>query len=136
MKRMYVDRRIFHLLLHYYFIDRNFKRKCTFSKILEHPETTENIEMQLITHDIDEKQIDLSQHHSGQSIQCEEKYPNQRYYLNSPSRVDKVVQHFKTSSMNKCQNSQGESDTNITDSGDKEINVSSEESEWYDICKK
>ncbi|EFN62617.1 SUMO-conjugating enzyme UBC9 [Camponotus floridanus] len=97
------------------------------TNILEHPETIENIEMQLVTHDIDEKQIDLSQHHSGQSIQCEEKYPNQRYYLNSPSRVDKVVQHFKTSSMNKCQNSQGESDTNIMDSGDKEINVSSEE---------
>lgn len=85
--------------------------------------------MQLVTHDIDEEQIDLSQHHSEQSIQCEEKYPDQRYHLNSPPRVDKVIQHFKTSSMNKCQNSQGESDTNVMNSGDKGIDASSEESE-------
>ncbi|CAL1688174.1 unnamed protein product [Lasius platythorax] len=94
---------------------------------LEHLETTENFEMQLMTHDIDDKQMNLSQHHSEQSIQCEENYPGQRYHLNSPPRVDKVVQFFKTSSMNKCQNSQGESDTNVTNSGDKGIDGSSEE---------
>lgn len=126
---MYVDPDILHLLSHCYFIDQNFKRKHAFSKILEHPEITENVEMQLMTHDIDEKQIELSQHHSEQSIQCEMKYPDQRYHLNSPSRVDKVIQHFKTSSTNKCQNSQGESDMNVTDSSDKGIDVSSEESE-------
>ncbi|KAM0732948.1 hypothetical protein ACS0PU_001109 [Formica fusca] len=97
------------------------------TNILEHPEITENVEMQLMTHDIDEKQIELSQHHSEQSIQCEMKYPDQRYHLNSPSRVDKVIQHFKTSSTNKCQNSQGESDMNVTDRSDKGIDVSSEE---------
>lgn len=85
--------------------------------------------MQLMSHDIDDKQMNLSQHHSEQSIQCEENYPGQRYHLNSPPRVDKVVQYFKTSSMNKCQNSQGESDTNVTNSGDKGIDGSSEESE-------
>lgn len=85
--------------------------------------------MQLMMHDIDEKQVDLSEYHSEQSVQCEENYPNQRYHLNSPPRVDKVVQYFKTSSMNKCQNSQGESDTNVIDSGDKGIDDSSEESE-------
>ncbi|XP_072752787.1 uncharacterized protein [Anoplolepis gracilipes] len=97
------------------------------TNVLEQPEIPENVEMQLTTQDIDEKQIDLSQHHSEQSNQCEEKYPDQRYHLNSPPRVDKVVQHFETSSMNKCQNSQGESDTNVTNSSDKGINVSSEE---------
>lgn len=119
---MYVDPHI--LCLCHIAILLRILNENTFSKILEHPETTENIEMQLMTHDIDEKQIELSQHHSEQSIQREKKYPDQRYYLNSPSRVEKIVQHFKTSSTNKCQNSLGESDTNVTDSSDKGIEES------------
>ncbi|XP_070170042.1 uncharacterized protein [Polyergus mexicanus] len=98
------------------------------TNIFERPEIMENVEMQLTTQgNIDERQIELSQHHSEQSIQREMKYPDQRYHSNSPSRVDKVIQHFKTSSTNKCQNSQGESDTNVTDSSDKGIGVSREE---------
>lgn len=128
---MYVDPHILYPC-HIVILSIKILNKNTLSKILEHPETTENIEVQLMTHDIDEKQIALSHHHSEQSIQREKKYPDQRYYLNSPSRVDrstKIVQHFKTNSTNKCQNSLGESDTNVTDSNDKGIDISSEESE-------
>lgn len=57
-----------------------------------------------------------------------EEYPNVGYHLNSPTGLDEVVQHFKTSST-KCRSSQGESDANVTGSGDKRIDVSSEESE-------
>ncbi|XP_014468042.1 PREDICTED: uncharacterized protein LOC106741004 [Dinoponera quadriceps] len=53
-----------------------------------------------------------------------EEYPSVGYHLNSP--LDEVVQHFKTSST-KCRSSQGESEPNVTDSGDKRIDVSSEE---------
>lgn len=100
-----------------------------FSKILEHRKATENVETHFTVHDIHEKRADLeSQHHSEQSIQCEKKHPCQGYHLNSPPRVDEVVQHFKTSSMNKCHNSQGKSDSNVKDNADKAIVVSSEES--------
>lgn len=103
---------------------------CLFSKISEHREATESVETQLMVHDIHEKQADLeTQHCSEQSIQYEKKHSCQGYHLNSPPRVDEVVQHFETSSMNKCHNSQGESDTNVKDNADKAIDISSEESE-------
>lgn len=74
---------------------------------------------------------------SEQSIPCEKEDPSQKYHLNSPPRLDEVVQHFKTGSTYKCHNSQGESDkANVTDSRDKGIDTSSKESEWCDICKK
>ncbi|XP_071627706.1 uncharacterized protein [Temnothorax longispinosus] len=95
-------------------------------------EHCEDAETQFMVHDIHEKQVDLeSQHCSEQSIQCEKKHPCQGYHLNSPSRVDEIVQHFKTSTMNKCDNSQEESKNNA----DKAIGISSEESEC-DIEKK
>ncbi|XP_024867226.1 uncharacterized protein LOC112451675 isoform X1 [Temnothorax curvispinosus] len=98
--------------------------RASFSKISEHREATENAETQFMVHDIHEKQVDLeSQHCSEQSIQCEKKHPCQGYHLNSPSRVDEIVQHFKTSTMNKCDNSQEESKNNA----DKAIGISSEE---------
>ncbi|XP_024867227.1 uncharacterized protein LOC112451675 isoform X2 [Temnothorax curvispinosus] len=94
------------------------------TNISEHREATENAETQFMVHDIHEKQVDLeSQHCSEQSIQCEKKHPCQGYHLNSPSRVDEIVQHFKTSTMNKCDNSQEESKNNA----DKAIGISSEE---------
>lgn len=100
---------------------------CLSSKISEHRETIENVETQITVHDMHEKPTDLeSQHYSEQSIQREKIHP---CHLNLPSRVDEVVQHFKTSSMNKCRNSQGESDANVKDSADKAIDDSSEKSE-------
>lgn len=100
-----------------------------FRKISEHREAAENTETQFM-HDIHEEQADLeSQHCSEQSIQCEKKHLCQGYHLNSPRRVEEVVQHFKMSPMNKCHNSQGKSDTNVKDNADKVVGVSSEESE-------
>ncbi|XP_071554139.1 uncharacterized protein [Temnothorax nylanderi] len=94
------------------------------TNISEHREATENAETQFMVHDIHEKQADLeSLHCSEQSIQCEKKHPCQGYHLNSPSRVDEIVQHFKTSTMNKCDNSREES----KDNADKAIGISSEE---------
>ncbi|EFN75136.1 hypothetical protein EAI_15543 [Harpegnathos saltator] len=55
-----------------------------------------------------------------------EEHPDVGYHLNSAMRLDEVVQHFKTSST-KCQSSQGESDANVTDSGDKRIDAGSDE---------
>lgn len=106
----------------------NEKQTCAFfHKISEPREATENAETQFMAHDSHEKPADLeSQHYSEQSIQCEKKHPCQGYHLNSPPRVDEVVQHFKTSSMNKCHNSHGKSDTTVRDNA---IDVSSEESE-------
>lgn len=103
---------------------------CLLSKISEHRETIENAETQFMVNDIHEKQTDLEfQHCSEQSIQCEKKHPCQGYHLNSPPRVNEVVQHFKTNAMNKCHDSQEKSDTNVKDNADKAIGVSSEESE-------
>ncbi|XP_036139486.1 uncharacterized protein LOC118644632 isoform X2 [Monomorium pharaonis] len=94
----------------------------------EYCEATENVEAQFTVHDSHEKPADLeSRRCSEQSIQREKKHPCQGYHLNSPPTVDEVVQHFKTSSMNKCHNSQGESGTNVKDNADKAIGVSSEE---------
>ncbi|TGZ47415.1 Uncharacterized protein DBV15_00223 [Temnothorax longispinosus] len=59
----------------------------------------------------------------AEETNCEKKHPCQGYHLNSPSRVDEIVQHFKTSTMNKCDNSQEESKNNA----DKAIGISSEE---------
>lgn len=111
---------------------RKEKEKCFFPprKISEHREAAENTETQFMVHDIHEKQADLeSQLGSEQSIQCEKEHLCQGYHLNSPRRVEEVVQHFKMSSMNKCHNSQGKSDTNVKDNADKSVGVSSEESE-------
>ncbi|XP_011874961.1 PREDICTED: uncharacterized protein LOC105565951 isoform X2 [Vollenhovia emeryi] len=97
------------------------------TNISEHCDAPESAETQFMVHDIREKQADLEpQHCSEQSIQREKK-PCQEYHLNSPPRVDGVVQHFETSSMNKCHNSLGKSDTNVKDNADKAIGVSSEE---------
>lgn len=79
-------------------------------------------------HDINEKQVDLESQHYNESIQCEKKHAYQEYNLNSPLRVDEIAEHFKTSLMNKCHNSQEESNTNVKDN-DEAIVVSSEESE-------
>ncbi|KYQ54861.1 hypothetical protein ALC60_06202 [Trachymyrmex zeteki] len=92
----------------------------------EHREATENVETQLKVHDINEKQVDLESQHYNESIQCEKKHAYQEYNLNSPLRVDEIAEHFKTSLMNKCHNSQEESNTNVKDN-DEAIVVSSEE---------
>lgn len=84
--------------------------------------------------DIREKETEPeSQRGDEQSVRRKEQEQEreqrvEEYHLNSPTRLDEVVQHFKTSST-KCHNSQGESDANVTDSGDKRIDVNSEESE-------
>nr|XP_012220228.1 PREDICTED: uncharacterized protein LOC105671001 [Linepithema humile] len=99
------------------------------TNVSERPEATENIETQFM-HDIHEDiQVDLEfQQHSEQSIRREKEDPGQEYHLNSPPRLDEVVQHFKTSSTYKYRNSQGESDkANVEDSRDKRIDASSEE---------
>ncbi|XP_011057900.1 PREDICTED: uncharacterized protein LOC105148094 [Acromyrmex echinatior] len=99
------------------------------TNISEHYEVAENAtEMQLKMHDIHEKQMDLeSQYCNEQSIQCEKKHPYQEYNLNSPLRVDEIVEHFKTSSMNKCHNSQEKLNTNVKDNVDEAIGMNSEE---------
>ncbi|XP_011701129.1 PREDICTED: uncharacterized protein LOC105457897 isoform X2 [Wasmannia auropunctata] len=91
------------------------------TNISEHRDATESVEMQFMVHDIHAKQADLSQHCSEQSIQCEKKRPSQGYHLNSSRGVDGVVQHFKTSSMDKYHNSHGKSDTNVKNNADKAI---------------
>ncbi|XP_018060146.1 PREDICTED: uncharacterized protein LOC108694966 [Atta colombica] len=98
------------------------------TNISEHCEVTENVEMQLKVQNIHEKQVDLeSQHCNEQSIQCEKKHPYQEHNLNSPLRVDEIVEHFKTNSINKCHNFEEELNTNIKDNIDEAINMSSEE---------
>ncbi|KYN07632.1 hypothetical protein ALC62_01452 [Cyphomyrmex costatus] len=93
---------------------------------VQHREITENVETQLKVHDIHEKQTDLEfRRCNEQSIQYEKK--PQEYHLNSPLRIDDIVQHFETSSMNKCHNSQEESNTDIKDNVDEAIDVNSEE---------
>ncbi|KYN30970.1 hypothetical protein ALC56_14782 [Trachymyrmex septentrionalis] len=95
---------------------------------VQHCEATENVEMQLKVHDVHEKQVDLeSQYCNEQSIQCEKKHPYLEYNLNSPLRVDEIVEHFKTSSMNKCHSFQDESNTNVKDNVGEVIDMSSEE---------
>ncbi|KYN26763.1 hypothetical protein ALC57_03804 [Trachymyrmex cornetzi] len=95
---------------------------------VQHCEVTENVEMQLKVHDIHEKQVDLeSQYCSEQSIQCEKKHPYQEYNLNSPLKIDEIVEHFKASSMIRCHNFQEESNTNVKDNVDEAIDMSSEE---------
>lgn len=129
---MYVESHILRLLeLFAEHTTRYFKREDAFSQVSEGLEAIENIETQFMMHDIHEKQMDSEfQQHSEQSIRREKEDPGQEYHLNSPPRLDEVVQHFKTSSTYKCHNSQGESDkANVIDSRDKEIDVSSEESE-------
>ncbi|XP_032678319.1 uncharacterized protein LOC116847431 [Odontomachus brunneus] len=87
----------------------------------------ENLEEARVTvQDIREKVTEPeSQRGDEQTIRRKEQRVEE-YHLNSPARLDEVVQHFKTSST-KCHSSQGESDANVTDSGDKRIDVSSEE---------
>ena len=126
---------ISYLLLHVIACRIKFKKWCTLSsKISEHCEVTDNVEMQLKVQDIHEKQVDLeSQHYNEQSIQCEKKHPYQEHNLNSPLRVDEIVEHFKTNSINKCHNFEEELNTkelNIKDNIDEAINMSSEESEY------
>lgn len=89
-------------------------------------------------HDIREKQKNLEPRRDCERLVREEsdqerkrevgEYSDVGYHLNSPARLDEVVQHFKTSST-KCHSSQGESDDNVTDNGDKRIDISSKESE-------
>ncbi|EGI63499.1 hypothetical protein G5I_08229 [Acromyrmex echinatior] len=63
----------------------------------------------------------------AEETNCEKKHPYQEYNLNSPLRVDEIVEHFKTSSMNKCHNSQEKLNTNVKDNVDEAIGMNSEE---------
>lgn len=98
-------------------------------------ETIENADEARVTvHDVREERTEPESQRGEQDQEWEreeqeaKEHPDVGYNLNSPARPDEVVQHFKTSST-KCHSSRGESDANVTDSGDKRIDVSSEESE-------
>lgn len=107
-------------------------------KNAECPDSTENIETQLMIHDIHKEQVDLKSHcrHSEQSIQWQEKYSKD--YLNSfsASLDDVLPQHSETYTINMpCHNVQNESNVNLMDNNSREIDTNFEESKWRVTCK-
>ncbi|XP_020290605.1 uncharacterized protein LOC109858101 isoform X2 [Pseudomyrmex gracilis] len=84
------------------------------------PEIITNVGTQLVAR---ERQEDPR---SEQSVRCETEYPDREGYHSSP-KFDEVVQHFETSSANKCEDSRGESGADVTDCSDKGIVVASSE---------